>query len=155
MTKNELYKKVSELLSEFEAQFKSKKSFEQFKIEIDNLIKPKSGGGVVQHPMITKNDINYHYCRYTGYYLPESEMVMSNNKSKGYSKKAIRLWTKIGRDVKALNDEAMKLLLAKDLEAGTLKAQEADALKDARNKPESYDSIREVYEDIRYHITEA
>lgn len=160
MTKNELYTNVSNLMAEFETQFKSKKSFEQFKVEIDNLIKPKTGGGVVQFPMITivdeetKEETRYHYCRYTTYYIPEDEIVMSNGKSKGYSKKAIGLWNKMGRDAKALNDEAMKLLLSKDLENGTLKAQEADALKDARNKSESYDSIREAYEDIRY-ITEA
>ena len=87
--------------------------------------------------------------------FPEYEMVMSNGKSKGYSKKAIGLWNKMGRDAKALNDEAMKLLLSKDLENGTLKAQEADVLKDARNKSESYDSIREAYEDIKHTITEA
>ena len=151
MTKNKLYKNVSELMAEFETQFKSKKSFEEFQVEINKLLKPKTGGGVVQFPMITIDDTNYHYCRYTTYYIPEYEIVMSNNKSKGYSKKAIGLWNKMGRDAKALEAEAMKLLLSKDYEAGTIKSNEADALKDSRNKSESYDSIRDLYEDIRYN----
>lgn len=150
MTKTKLHSEISSLLSQYEAQFKTKKSFEEFSTLLDELTKPKSGGGVVQFPMITIDDIRYHYCRYTTYYIPENEMVMSNNKSKGYSKKAIGLWNKMGRDAKALEAEAMKLLLAKDYEAGTLKSSEADALKDARNKSESYDSIREAYEDIKH-----
>jgi len=149
MKKSELYTKTNELLAQFEAQFKSKKSFEEFKSQIDELLKPKSGGGVVQYPMIVDNDINYHFCRYSNYYLPESEIVMSNGKSKGYSKKAIALWTKIGRTAQELNNEAMKLLLSGDVEAGKSKAEEAEKLKVDRNKTSMYDEVRSAYEEIK------
>jgi len=149
MKKSELYTKTNELLAQFEAQFKSKKSFEEFKSQIDELLKPKSGGGVVQYPMIVDNDINYHFCRYSNYYLPESEIVMSKGKSKGYSKKAIALWTKIGRTAQELNNEAMKLLLSGDVEAGKSKAEEAEKLKVDRNKTSMYDEVRSAYEEIK------
>jgi len=149
MTKTKLYTEMTELLSKFEADFKSKKQFEAFKNGIDNLIKPKAGGGIVQFPMQTIDDINYHYCRYTEFYLPESEMVMSKEKSKGYSKKAIAKWTKAGKEAQALNDEAMKLLLSGDTEAGKIKANEAEDLKQLRNKAKYYDDVREAYEAIK------
>lgn len=142
MTKTKLYETIMNLCAEHKANKK-------LIAELEGLLKPKSGGGVVQYPMQTVNDINYHYCRYTGYYLPETEIVMSKEKSKGYSKKAIALWTKMGRDAVALEAEAMKLLLAKDFEAGTAKSNEAEALKNDRNKMNRYDSVRAEYEDIR------
>lgn len=142
MTKTKLYEMVMELCAEHKANKK-------LTAELENLLKPKTGGGVVQYPMQTVDGINYHYCRYTGYYLPESEMVMSNGKCKGYSKKAIALWTKMGRDAQALEAEAMKLLLAKDFEAGTAKSNEAEALKNDRNKTTSYDAVRAEYEDLK------
>ena len=149
MTKTKLHQEITALLSQYEDQFKSKKSFEAFTKSISELTAPKSGGGVAQNPMIESNGINYYYCRYTGYYLPESEMVMSNGKSKGYSKKAIAKWTKAGKDVQAINDLAMKLLLEGNVQDGTLKANEAQDLKDLRNKVEYYDDIRAEYEDIK------
>jgi hypothetical protein len=149
MKKSELYNTVETLLKEYESQFKSKKSFEQFKSQIDDLIKPKSGGGVVQNPPIVKDDITYHYCRYTGYYLPESEMVMSRGKCKGYSKKAISKWTKAGKSIQSLNDSALTLLLEKKVEYGTAIAQETEELKLLRNKQEYYEDIREEYKDIK------
>lgn len=141
MTKTELYTNVANLMNEYAEQFKSKKQFESFKAQMDELLKPKAGGGVIQFAPITKDGVTYHRCRYTELYLPESEMVMSNGKSKGYSKRAIAVWTKMGREAQALNDEAMKLLLAGDAVTGTLKAQEAEQLKLDRNKPSSYEDL--------------
>jgi hypothetical protein len=142
MKKSDVYSQVLEVLVAHKAK--------QPLIEaIEAILKPKTGGGVVQFPMIVDNNINYHYCRYTGYYLPESEMVMSNGKSKGYSKKAIALWTKYGRDAQKLNDEAMQLLLNNQIVKGQAKAKEAEELKNQRNYNTMYDSVREEYEDIK------
>lgn len=147
MTKTKLFETVMELCQTHKANKKLTSALEE-------LLKPKTGGGVVQYPMIVDNDINYHYCRYTGYYLPESEMVMSKGKSKGYSKKAIAKWTKIGRDAKALEAEAMKLLLAKDFEAGTAKNNEAEELLNNRNKTNQYGDVREDYKDMKLDVAE-
>ena len=147
MTKTKLYTEVVEILNQHKVDTQS----ELYK-EIVELVKPKSGGGVAQHPMKTVDDINYHYCRYTEFYLPEDEMVMSNGKSKGYSKKAIAKWTKTGKTVQSINEAAMKLLLDGDTENGTIKANEAEELKQLRNKPEYYDDVRSEYEDIKLEI---
>ena len=149
MTKTKLYTEVTKLMASFEADFKSKKSFNELSNELDKLLKPKAGGGVVQNPMITENDINYYYCRYTGFYIPEDEMVMSQGKSKGYSKKAIAKWTKAGKEVQTLNDIAMKLLLDGKSEEGKSKALEAEELKTNRNNQNYYDDVREEYEAIK------
>ncbi len=149
MKKTELYTQVSGLIAQYAEQFKSKKAFNEFSAEIDKLIKPKSGGGIVKNPAIEVDGITYHHCRYTQYYLPESEMVMSNGKSKGYSKKAIALWTKLGKEALSLNEQAMKLLLADKIQEGTELAQKAEELKTLRNSPESYDQVRKEYAEIR------
>ena len=47
-----------------------------------------------------------------------------------------------------MNDEAMKLLLAGEVELGKAKAQEAEELKVTRNDASMYDDIREEYKDI-------
>ena len=140
MNKTELYKTVMEILNNHKAK-------PALVAEIEELLKPKVGGGIAFAPII-KDDITYHRCRYTEMYLPESEMVMSSGKSKGYSKKAIAKWTKLGKDAQKLNDEAMKLLLSGDTEAGKAKAAEAETLKVTRNDASMYDDVRDEYKDI-------
>lgn len=152
MTKIQLHKEVTTILANYEEQFKSKKQFDLFKSELESIIKPKAGGGVTQYPMLIENDTNYHRCRYTELYLPESEMVMSNGKSKGYSKLAIAKWTKAGKEIQSINDKAMKLLLAGDVENGTRLAQEAEALKLDRNKPTYYSDVIEQLEDLSLEV---
>lgn len=147
--KTNTYNEVVKLMVEFEEQFKSKKQFDLFKSEIDKLLAPKSGGGVVQNPSIEQDGVTYHYCRYTGYYIPESDMVMSSGKSKGYSKKAIAKWTKAGKEAQLLNEQAMKLLLSGETVEGTNKASEAEELKLLRNKVEYYDDVRLELDDIK------
>lgn len=119
---------------------------------LEAILKPKTGGGVVQYPMKTIDDINYHYCRYCASYIVEDEMVMSNGKSKGYSKKAIAKWTKLGKDAQKLNDEAMKLLLNNQIVEGQDKAKEADDLKNKRNYSTMYEDIRQLYIDANQSL---
>lgn len=136
MTKTQLWNEVEILLSQHKVS-------KEFKSKLEDLIKPKSGGGVVQFPSIEKDGKLYHYCRYSSLYVEESQMVMSKGKSKGYSKKAIAKWTKYGKDIKALEHEAMKLLLDKKFEEGTNKSNEADKLKEDRNKTSMYKDIKD------------
>jgi hypothetical protein len=117
---------------------------------LEAILKPKTGGGVVQYPMKTIDDMNYHYCRYCATYIVESEMVMSNGKSKGYSKKAIAKWTKLGKEAQKLNDEAMKLLLNNQIVEGQDKAKEADELKNKRNYSTLYEDIAEEYRQLGF-----
>lgn len=138
--KTELLNSVLEILS----AHKAKPALIE---DITNLLKPKTGGGI-SYPPKEIEGVWYHRCRYTELYLPESEMVLSNGKSKGYSKLAIGLWTKLGRDAQKLNDEAMKALLNGDTEHGKALAIEAEALKTNRNNPEMYDDVRAQLQDL-------
>lgn len=112
--------------------------------DITNLLKPKS----ISYPPKQIDGVWYHRCRYTELYLPISEMVLSNGASKGYSKLAIGLWAKLGRDAQKLNDEAMKALLKGDTKRGEALVNEAEALKTNRNNPEMYDDVRAQLQDL-------
>lgn len=108
---------------------------------------PKAGGGQVQNPSYVENGINYHYCRYLTIYIPEDEMVMSNGKSKGYSKIAISRWTKAGKDAKLLQEQALKQLLAGNVVEGQDLNSQAEELLLNRNKAEFYQDLVESIQD--------
>ena len=108
---------------------------------------PKAGGGQVQNPSYVENGINYHYCRYLTIYRPEDEMVMSNGKSKGYSKIAIARWTKAGKEAKLLQESALKQLLAGNVVEGQDLNSQAEELLLNRNKAEFYQDLVESIQD--------
>lgn len=108
---------------------------------------PKAGGGQVQNPSYIENGITMHYCRYLTIYMPEDEMVMSNGKSKGYSKIAISRWTKAGKDAKVLQESALKELLAGNIVEGQDFNAQAEELLLLRNKPEFYQDLVEAIQD--------
>ena len=108
---------------------------------------PKAGGGQVQNPSYVENGINYHYCRYLTIYRPEDEMVMSNGKSKGYSKIAIARWTKAGKEAKLLQEQALKQLLAGNVVEGQDLNSQAEELLLNRNKAEFYQDLVESIQD--------
>lgn len=140
MNKTELHNLVMQLCEEHKANKKLISA-------LDELLKPKSGGGIVQNPMQTINGVNYHYCRYADIYVVESEIVISNGKSKGYSKKAIAEWTRLGKEVQNLNAKAMAKLLDGDKAEGAKIAADAEALKLARNTPDLYLDIKQYFID--------
>jgi len=143
MTKTELWTQVQGIL---EAHKASKK----LSIELEQLLKPKAGGSIVANPPKVVGDKTYHFCRYTQLYVVEEAMVMSNGKSKGYSKLAIAKWTKLGKEAQKLNEQAMQLLLAGEVEKGKLVAEEAEQLKIGRNLPESYSDVQAELLDYGY-----
>lgn len=108
---------------------------------------PKAGGGQVQNPSYVENGVTMHYCRYLTIYMPEDAMVMSNGKSKGYSKIAISRWTKAGKDAKVLQESALKELLAGNIVEGQDFNAKAEELLLLRNKPEFYQDLVESIQD--------
>lgn len=108
---------------------------------------PKAGGGQVQNPSYVENGVTMHYCRYLTIYRPEDEMVMSNGKSKGYSKIAISRWTKVGKDAKSFQESALKALLLGNIVEGQEFNATAEELLLLRNKPEFYQDLVEAIQD--------
>ena len=108
---------------------------------------PKAGGGQVQNPSYIEDGITMHYCRYLTIYMPEDAMVMSNGKSKGYSKIAISRWTKAGKDAKVLQESALKELLAGNIVDGQDFNDQAEELLLLRNKSEFYQDLVESIQD--------
>lgn len=142
MTKTQTYEFLTTLLNE--AQFKSKAEQERVLAIISDTFAPKAGGGQSINPSYYDETLGaqMYYCRYLAQYCTEDEMVMSNGKSKGYSKSAISRWTKAGKEAKTLQEKALKLLLdGKQVEGQDLNAQ-AEELLLKRNKPEFYEDLR-------------
>ncbi len=108
---------------------------------------PKAGGGQVQNPSYVENGVTMHYCRYLTIYRPEDEMVISNGKSKGYSKIAISRWTKVGKDAKSFQESALKALLLGNIVEGQEFNATAEELLLLRNKPEFYQDLVEAIQD--------
>lgn len=142
MTKTQTYEFLTTLLND--AQFKSKAEQERVLAIISDTFAPKAGGGQSINPSYYDETLGaqMYYCRYLAQYCTEDEMVMSNGKSKGYSKSAISRWTKAGKEAKTLQEKALKLLLdGKQVEGQDLNAQ-AEELLLKRNKPEFYEDLR-------------
>ena len=142
MTKTQTFEFLTTLLNE--AQFKSKAEQERVLAIISDTFAPKAGGGQTQYPSYYSEDwqSQMYYCRYLAQYCTQDEMVMSNGKSKGYSKSAIARWTKAGKEAKTLQEKALKLLLeGKQIEGQDLNAK-AEELLLQRNKPEYYLDLR-------------
>jgi hypothetical protein len=142
MTKTQTFEFLTTLLGE--AQFKSKGEQERVLAIINDTFAPKAGGGQTINPSYYDETLQsqMHYCRYLAQYCTQDEIVMSNGKSKGYSKSAIARWTKAGKDAKTLQEKALKLLLnGQQVEGQDLNAQ-AEELLLKRNKPEFYEDLR-------------
>lgn len=142
MNKTQAYEFLKDLLSD--AQFKSKAEQERVLAIIDENFAPKVGGGQVQNPSYYDEDLQsqMHYCRYLAQYCTEDEMVMSNGKSKGYSKVAISRWTKAGKEAKQLQEKALKCLLEGKTLEGTELNTKSEELLIKRNTPEFYVDLR-------------
>lgn len=142
MTKTQTFEFLTTLLND--AQFKSKAEQERVLAIISDTFAPKAGGGQTINPSYYDETLGaqMYYCRYLAQYCTEDEMVMSNGKSKGYSKSAISRWTKAGKEAKTLQEKALKLLLAgQQVEGQDLNAQSEELLL-KRNKPEFYEDLR-------------
>lgn len=142
MTKTQTFEFLTTLLNG--AQFKSKAEQERVLAIITDTFAPKAGGGQTINPSYYDETLGtqMYYCRYLAQYCTEDEMVMSNGKSKGYSKSAISRWTQAGKEAKQLQEKALKLLINKQHEEGKDVNAQAEALLLQRNKPEYYTDLR-------------
>ena len=142
MTKTQTFEFLTTLLND--AEFKSKAEKERVLAIITDTFAPKAGGVQTSNPSYYDETLGtqMYYCRYLAQYCTEDEMVMSNGKSKGYSKAAIARWTKAGKDARQLQERALKLLLkGQQAEGQDLNAQ-AEELLVIRNKSEYYTDLR-------------
>jgi hypothetical protein len=146
MTKKELYETVSsEVVTILENSKTSKKVREELLSVIDNYLKPKSGGGSQLNPPLkdSEGNITHYWCRWHQVYEPITDMVISNNKSKGYCKAAISKWNKANSKIKKLEAEATSLLLDGKPEEAMTKANEAKELKAIFNSPSYYNYVED------------
>lgn len=108
--------------------------------ELKEILAPKAGGGVSLNPMKVIDGVNHYYCRFHQTYYAESDMVMSQGKSKGYCKAAISKWNKINAQIKKTESNAVGAICKGDFELAKKLSDEANALKLALNDPKSYDA---------------
>ncbi len=131
MTKTELWEEVQKLLVEQKASKKLAQALE-------DLLAPKSGGGQTKPPIEIDGVMNY-YCRFHQRYEPETNMVMSAGKSKGYCKASISQWNKTNAQIKKLDGQVQELVTQENFEEAQAIAKNSQELKANLNRPESYD----------------
>lgn len=129
MTKTQLWLEVQTLLVEQKASKKLAQALE-------DLLAPKSGGQT--NPPKEIDGVMNYYCRFHQAYEPESNMVMSLGKSKGYCKASISKWSKMNSDIKKLNSQAVIAMSEGQMNDAQAYAKESEALKTKLNSPESY-----------------
>lgn len=107
---------------------------------LDDHLKPKAGGGTSEHPPKLDKDGNIieAYCRYHEKYYPAEDMVISNGKSKGYSKAAIAVWNKAQREIKKMQEEVTTLIEADKFEEAKKLSNDISILKIECLQPSYY-----------------
>ena len=129
MTKTQTWENVQALLVEQKASKKLTQALEE-------LLAPKASSST--NPPKEIDGVMNYYCRFHQAYEPESHMVMSAGKSKGYCKASISKWNKMNASIKKLNDGAVCAMSEGQMEDAQKYAQESEALKAKLNSPESY-----------------
>lgn len=105
--------------------------------------KPQKGGGATANPPKVIDGITYHYCRCFKDYLPEDEMVFSQDKCKGISKIGQKHSYELSKLVNEKNMEALKCYQAGDIENGMRLTQEAKDIEASKDEPATYVAERE------------
>lgn len=120
---------------------------DNFKSELMALLEanlaPKAGGGVSTNPSKLIDGVMHHYCRFHQRYEAETNMVMSQGKSKGYCKASISLWNKTNSEIKKLDSQAVDAMSTGDFDSAQEIAKKAKVLKDSFNNPDFYDYDRD------------
>ena len=104
--------------------------------ELKEILAPKSGGAV--NPPKEVDGVMHHFCRFHQAYEPEHNMVMSNNKSKGYCRAAISKWNKVNQKIKRIEAEAVGALCKGELDLAKQLSEEVAELKARLNDPNQY-----------------
>jgi len=131
MTKTQLWLEVQELLVANKANKALTKALE-------DLLKPKAGGGSSQNPSYEQDGVMYHYCRFHQAYEAEDKMVISNGKSKGYCRASISIWNKRNSAIKAKEAEISDLVMLGDFEQAKECSDELQVMKAELNDTASY-----------------
>lgn len=122
----------------FEENKVSKKVQELLLAIVDENLKAKSGGTSTNPPKLIDDVMNY-YCRFHERYEPIQDMVMSQDKSKGYCKASISLWNKTNSQIKKFDSEAVSALSSGDFDLAQEKASKSKSLRELLNSPSHYD----------------
>ena len=141
MTKTQLWNEVQELLV-------ANKANKALTSALEELLKPKAGGGSMQNPPKEIEGTMLYYCRFHQAYEPAENMVMSNEKSKGYCKAAISIWNKRNSAIKTKEAEISELVILGDFEQAKECSGELQAMKAELNDPESF-NLEEDWADFR------
>ena len=143
-TKTEVFNTIVESMNDvFETNKVSKKVQELLLTIVETNLKPKKGGGVSTNPPKEIDGVMNYYCRFHQKYEPVQDIVMSQEKSKGYCKASISLWNKTNSRIKKLDSQAVELMTSGDFDKAQEIAIQAKELKDSYNTPEFYDYDRD------------
>jgi hypothetical protein len=131
MTKTQLWAQIELLMNEHKAN-------KALKGALEDLLKPKAGGGSSQNPSYEQDGVTYHYCRFHQAYEAEDKMVISNGKSKGYCRASISIWNKRNSAIKAKEAEISDLVMLGDFEQAKECSDELQTMKAELNDTASY-----------------
>lgn len=107
---------------------------------LEAILAPKQGGGTSNPPKMIDGEMHY-FCRFHQTYEPESKMVMSSGKSKGYCKASISVWNKRNSAIKRKETEISELVMAGDFVQAQECTVELKAMKEELNDPKTYDLV--------------
>lgn len=107
---------------------------------LEAILAPKKGGGSTNAPKLIDGEMHY-FCRFHQAYEPESKMVMSSGKSKGYCKASISVWNKRNSAIKRKEAEISELVMAGDFTQAQECTVELKEMKEGLNNPETYDIV--------------
>ena len=131
MTKTQLWTEVQELLV-------ANKANKALTSALEELLKPKAGGGNVQNPPKEIDGVMHYYCRFHQAYEPETNMVMSSGKSKGYCKASISIWNKRNSAIKTKQAEIGELVALGDFEQAKECSDELKLMQAELNDPATF-----------------
>lgn len=139
LNKTQLYTTLVESMTlVFEENKVSKKAQDLLLAIIETNLKAKSVGASINPPKLIDEVMNF-YCRFHERYEPIQDMVMRQDKSKGYCKASISLWNKTNSQIKKFDSEAVRALSAGDFDLAQEKASESKSLRELLNSPSHYD----------------
>ena len=125
----------------------AKKDFAEKLIAAVEAEAKEAGFGYSANPPKEIDGVMNYFCRFTQAYHPESDIVMSKGKSKGYSKKAISVWNKINAEIKRMQAQISDdILNNKELNQDIV--QRLEMLKSALNNPTTYADLTTALDNL-------
>lgn len=142
MSKSAIWKQVEELIKVHKIKPKAAEALAM-------LLSPKAGGGTSQHPpkLDDKGNIVEAWCKYHECYEPVGNMVMSNDKTKGYCKAAASKSNRLRKESKELDSKVIVLMSDGKFEEAQKLATEAKELSKNLNSPSLY-NLKEDWEEF-------